>query len=219
MVNKKPKPENIPSFNPLDKRNIGESLARAVLKQDIGPLQPEKPFTAAGVYLIYYIGSFSPYREIAEKNRDNLYQWPIYVGKAVPAGRRKGGSDLDAKPGQALYNRLCEHADSVDKAENLDRADFICRFLAVDDVWISLTEFLLVERFSPLWNGKVDGFGNHDPGSGRYNQKRSPWDTVHPGRPWAYRLQPNKLDRKTILEKTEEFIVEARHKISAPLPG
>jgi len=33
-----------------------------------------------------------------------------------------------------------------------------------------------------------DGFGNHDPGSGRYNQKRSVWDQVHPGRSWATRM-------------------------------
>jgi hypothetical protein len=28
----------------------------------------------------------------------------------------------------------------------------------------------------------VDGFGNHDPGKGRYKQARSDWDVIHPGR-------------------------------------
>ena len=34
----------------------------------------------------------------------------------------------------------------------------------------------------------VDGFGNHDPGSGRYNQAKSEWDVLHPGRPWIKKL-------------------------------
>ncbi len=31
-------------------------------------------------------------------------------------------------------------------------------------------------------NKIIDGFGNHDPGKGRYNQLRSRWDKLHPGR-------------------------------------
>ena len=54
--------------------------------------------------------------------------WPIYVGKAVPAGARKGGFGLGLKPGRDLYKRLREHAESVEQAENLDLADFRCRF-------------------------------------------------------------------------------------------
>ena len=46
----------------------------------------------------------------------------------------------------------------------------------------------LIRRFMPLWNTLVDGFGNHDPGAGRYNQARSEWDILHPGRSWAVRL-------------------------------
>lgn len=45
-----------------------------------------------------------------------------------------------------------------------------------------------VPRYTPLWNTVVDGFGNHDPGADRYNQARSEWDALHPGRPWADRL-------------------------------
>lgn len=43
-----------------------------------------------------------------------------------------------------------------------------------------------------IWNTTVTGFGNHDPGSGRYNQARSSWDVLHPGRPWADRLRPGR---------------------------
>ena len=33
---------------------------------------------------------------------------------------------------------------------------------------------------SPLWNTTVDGFGNHDPGKGRYEQAISDWDVPDP---------------------------------------
>jgi hypothetical protein len=58
-------------------------------------------------------------------------------------------------------------------------------------------EASLIRRYKPLWNMVVDGFGNHDPGSGRYNQAKSEWDVLHPGRIWAERLtgvEPNLND-------------------------
>ncbi len=45
----------------------------------------------------------------------------------------------------------------------------------------------------------VEGFGNHDPGSGRYNSQKPPWDVVHPGRPWADRLRENRRSKQEIL--------------------
>jgi len=30
-----------------------------------------------------------------------------------------------------------------------------------------------------VWNVVIDGFGNHDPGAGRYNGERTRWDTLH----------------------------------------
>ena len=141
------------------------------------------------IYAIYYLGSFSLYAELVEKNRGEQYLWPIYVGKAVPAGARKGGFGLGADPGQVLYKRLAEHAASIEQAHNIDLADFRCRFLVVDDIWIPLAESLLIEMYSPLWNQKINSFGNHDPGKGRYNQQKSAWDLIHPGRPWADKLQ------------------------------
>ena len=125
---------------------------------------------------------------------------PIYVGKAVPAGARKGGYGLGESPGEVLYRRLREHSESIDQAENLALSDFKCRYLIVDDIWIPLGESLLISMFSPLWNQYLDGFGNHDPGAGRYNQQRSSWDVVHPGRPWANKLKPNSRSREEILK-------------------
>jgi hypothetical protein len=178
-------------YNPLDKKNLGISVADALLGRTVEPLPPEERFIGAGIYAIYYTGVFPAYRAIAEANRDRQFKIPIYVGKAVPAGARKGGFGLDTPPGTVLYKRLCEHAESIRTVKNLRPKDFFCRFLIVDDIWIPLGEALLIGMFNPVWNKLIDGFGNHDPGKGRYNQQRSPWDVVHPGRPWAAKLRPN----------------------------
>lgn len=193
-------------FNPLDKRHLAENVTDAMLARPVEPLPPA-PFVGAGIYAIYYTGNFPLYRPIARKNANKAFGQPIYVGKAVPAGARKGGFGLGADPGLALYNRLREHADSVNEAKNLELCDFSCRFLAVDDIWIPLAESLLIERFSPLWNRVLDGFGNHDPGKGRYNQQKSPWDTLHPGRNWADRLQPNVANsQETLTMQIKAFV-------------
>ena len=179
-------------YNPLDKRNLGASVADAILLRPFVPLTLGEPFVGAGIYAIYYVGStYPPYDRIAALNRPARPGWPIYVGKAVPPGARKGGFGLGADPGKALYGRLAEHAKSIDQARNLRVEQFMCRHLVVDDIWIPLGESLLVRRFSPVWNQTIDGFGNHDPGSGRYNQERSKWDTIHPGRPWALKCATN----------------------------
>ena len=201
-----PMPEDMHSpFNPLDKRNLAESIADAMLERPVSPLPPP-PFIGAGIYAIYYIGSFSLYKQIAQANRGDKFGQPIYVGKAVPAGARKGGFGLDAEPGKALYARLCDHTKSVEEASNLNLSDFLCRFLVVDDIWIPLAESLLIERFSPLWNMQIDGFGNHNPGKGRYNQQKSQWDTIHPGRAWAKRLLPNVQTEADMLRDVHQFI-------------
>jgi hypothetical protein len=205
----------ITPFNPLDKTNLGESVADALLLQPVGPLPPEEPFIGAGVYAIYYQGPFPLYKEVADLNKDGRYGWPIYVGKAVPAGARKGGYGLGADPGQALFKRLVEHASSIEQVENLEGGDFKCRFLVVDDIWIPLAESLLIEMFSPLWNKKIDGFGNHDPGKGRYNQQRSPWDGLHPGRPWAAKLRPLASDLPSVREGAAEYLTQVKAKIVA----
>lgn len=174
-------------FNPLDKRNLAGSIAAKLATMALVPLPPE-PFIGAGVYALYYSGQLPYYASVS--NAPGHGTVPIYVGKAVPKGARKGGFGLGEEPGTVLADRLREHADSIRQARNLDLADFQCRFLVVDDIWIPLAESILIETFSPLWNKYLDGFGNHDPGSGRYHQKRSPWDELHPGRKWAERLAP-----------------------------
>lgn len=180
-----------PAYNPLDKRNLGVSVADALLAKALGPLPPEEPFIGAGVYAIYYKGIFPGYRQISLKSKPQR-ETPIYVGKAVPAGARKGGFGLDIAPGTVLYNRLAEHAESIRQVKNLEVADFLCRYLVVDDIWIPLGESLLIQTYSPVWNRLIDGFGNHDPGKGRHQGQMPSWDVLHPGRGWASKLQPNK---------------------------
>jgi hypothetical protein len=75
----------------------------------------------------------------------------------------------------------------------------------VDDIWIPLGESLLIEGFAPLWNRVLDGFGNHDPGKGRYQQQKSPWDVIHGGRSWADRLQPNSRTEEQLTEIVQEY--------------
>lgn len=192
---------NVVPFNPLDKRHLGESVGQAMLRQPVTLLGNLEAFSGAGIYAIYYTGDFSSYEPISKLNRNGLFTAPIYVGKAVPKGARKGG-DLQASPGKVLYDRLKQHAKSIEEASNLDIADFYCRNLIVDDIWIPLGESLLIAKFDPLWNKLIDGFGNHDPGKGRHAGLRPRWDVLHPGRPWAERCQSRD-------ESAEQIILEA----------
>lgn len=189
-------------FNPLDKRHLGESVGQAMLRQPVIPMADLIGFEGAGIYAIYYRGDFPAYEAIARKNRGQNFIAPIYVGKAVPKGARKGG-DLEASPGKVLFNRLTQHKRSIEEASNLDIVDFYCRYLIVDDIWIPLGESLLIAKFDPLWNKLIDGFGNHDPGKGRHAGLRPRWDVLHPGRDWADRCQPRE-------ETAEQIIGEAR---------
>lgn len=207
MIGENHIPEEMP-YNPLDKKNLGVSVADAVLAKLISPLPPVRQFNGAGIYAIYYTGNSPVYNRIALRNQNQRYAAPIYVGKAVPAGARKGGLGLDIPAGPVLYRRLCEHAQSIEQTTNLNLKDFQCRYLIVDDIWIPLGESLLIEMFSPIWNKLIDGFGNHDPGKGRYNQQKSPWDVLHPGRPWAEKLQPYAKTEKQIISMANDFLLK-----------
>ncbi len=192
-------------FNPLDKKILGKCVADAAVETSVSELPP-KEFIGAGVYLLYYEGDFPLYRKIADNNRNGAYNAPIYIGKAVPNGARKGGFGDNPNPGKVLYKRLQDHAKSIIAAENLELGDFKCRYLAVDDIWIPLAESLLIDRFSPVWNLALEGFGNHDPGKGRTNGKKPLWDVIHPGRDWAEVLKPNPQSPKEIEKQVLSFI-------------
>ena len=178
----------VPPYNPLHKQNLAASVVDALLQRTPAALPPPK-FRGAGIYAIYYTGLFEPYQVIAEANRQDNCSIPVYVGKATPLGVRKGVLRLRAITGMVLANRLNQHARAIDQVNNLNLSDFSCRYLVVDDMWIPLAESSLIERCMPIWNTRIDGFGNHETESSRRNQARSQWDVLHPGRLWTTKLR------------------------------
>lgn len=205
MARRKPEFKEFPPYNPLHKNNLGESVADALLTSEMSELPPT-PFKGSGVYAIYYTGDFPPYGKIRAKNSDEI-QTPIYVGKAVPKGARKGIRKHEGDSDDQLFQRLKEHADSI-RATDLLLDDFKCRFLVVDDIWIPLGESLLIQKFNPLWNVLLDGFGNHDPGGKRLGGETSRWDTVHPGRLWVEKREqiPNPKPIEHWLQEIDMFL-------------
>lgn len=202
-----------PPYNPLEKINLGASVADALLSRAATPLANLSSFTGAGIYALYYTGDFHAYELLSKINRLQGPKVPIYVGKAIPEGGRKGGgtslaTELSSKPTKALFKRLSEHAESINSTE-LAIDDFSCRYLVVDDIWIPLGESLLIARFSPLWNLLLDGFGNHDPGKGRYNGLAPKWDVLHPGRAWAVKCQPRQETAKQIAQEAKAWLAQA----------
>lgn len=151
-------------------------------------LPPPESFLGTGVYAIYYTGKNPIYKKYAELNR-LAYSYPIYVGKAVPKGWRQARvSDRQDSQSRELYSRLREHSRSIGITQELKLEDFSCRFVIFEEAssdMIGSIEAALIKLNRPLWNTAVDGFGNHDPGSGRYEQAKSDWDVIHPGRSWA----------------------------------
>jgi hypothetical protein len=100
------------TYNPLDKLRLGESVAKALLARPVSLMPPPETSAGAGIYALYYAGPFPPYRKVSERNAKNQWVLPIYVGKAVPPGARKGGYGLGESPGEVLYRRLREHSES-----------------------------------------------------------------------------------------------------------
>ena len=81
-------------YNPLEKENLGKSVAESLLKSEALPLGEIEQFKGAGVYAIYYLGDFEPYAPLKKWNPDpDDLNLPIYVGKAIPTGGRKGKID------------------------------------------------------------------------------------------------------------------------------
>jgi Eco29kI-like restriction endonuclease len=172
-------------FDPLNRVNLGRSLETALLSRPLTALAWVPPFWGSGIYAIYFRGSDSPglYGRLAQSPS------PIYVGRAVPRGARKGLVEVEeGRRSRSLWARLDEHRESIEEARDLDIQDFRCRWLVADMLFVPMAERLIIQTYRPLWNVLIDGFGNHDPGSGRYDQERSPWDTLHEGRSWAPRL-------------------------------
>ena len=139
------------------------------------------------VYAIYYTGDFPSYERLQSAIGTDALNCQARQYPRSKEGHQDGASRAG-------------HAESIRAATNLNLADFFCRYLVVDDIWIPLGKSLLIARFSPLWNFLINGFGNHDPGAGRYQGMRPRWDTIHPGRGWAANAshEPKQLRKSSL---------------------
>jgi len=175
----------------------------------IHSLPPPESFLGTGVYALYYIGSNPLYQQYAELNR-LAYNYPIYIGKAVPKGWRQArSSDSTLSQSRELFSRLREHSRSILAVDGLSVEDFMCRFVifeAEGSDMISTIEAALIKLNKPLWNTTVDGFGNHDPGKGRYEQAKSDWDVIHQGRAWAYKCNGEHKPESSIISSIERHL-------------
>ncbi len=183
-------------------------------------LPPPERFHGTGFYAIYYTGNSRPYSRYADLNR-LAYDFPIYLGKAVPKGWRQARAEhtIDHKSPE-LYARLRQHANSIAKGQGLAIEDFACRFMIFEGTssdMIGTLEASVIKWKKPLWNTFLDGFGNHDPGKGRYEQAKSEWDVVHPGRPWAKKCKGKSKSRTILLKGIETFLGEISASDSLPM--
>ena len=170
-------------------------------KQELHRLDETITIAGPGIYCLLYDGALEEYRRISGTAT------PIYAGKAIPPGSRRGGEGDVTAP--ALQRRIREHQRSIEQASNLDVKDFKYRYLAIVPTWINLAERFIIQHYQPVWNACLDGFGDHDPGSGRYSGERSWWDTLHPGRSWAQRLQQIKTVEDARSRLVDFFTPEA----------
>lgn len=199
-------------INPFDRsKHIYKNDAFTELVKDavrffngtpVHTLPPPEKFLGTGVYAIYYTGNNPLYKKYTQLNRLS-YDYPIYVGKAVPKGwRQSRTSDNSSNQSNELFNRLREHSRSITAGSGLNLEDFMCRFVIFEEEgsdMISTIEASLIKINKPLWNSSLDGFGNHDPGSGRYEQAKSDWDVIHSGRNWADRLNGIPKEKQAII--------------------
>ncbi|NMM94790.1 Eco29kI family restriction endonuclease [Bifidobacterium oedipodis] len=199
-------------FNPLAYESISASISDALMRSENVPLAELESFDGPGVYVLFYEGDFQPYRLLGDQNRRKAGSWPIYIGKAAPSTRK--GKDIapDDFSGKELYTRLKDHCKSIRQATNLDIADFSVKMLILSYIWVPMAETAMITMYQPLWNTLIDGFGNHDPGSGRANGRRSRWDTLHPGRPWASKYPARE-------EKPELVVQEAVQHLKMSIGG
>ena len=190
-----PQPTADKPFNPLDLHALGESLALALREQEGVPLTKVTRFPGAGVYALYYDGDCAAYHDLVKWSRSRSDPVPLYVGRSKDRGARRGVDPFNPVTDPVLADRIAEHRRSIQQATNLREWDFTARWLVTMPIWVPLAEAMLIRRYRPLWNGVVDGFGIHAPGGGRAKQRRSVWDTLHPGRGFAAQLPKQEEDR------------------------
>ena len=172
------KTDNFQVFDPLAVENVGVTLAVELLEQPLQPMPPVSEFPGAGIYALYYSGEHEAYSSFIKLDKRKS-KYPIYIGKAAGQSSKQGFRSQSGGQ-KKLYDRICQHAASIAEVSNLDIKHFRCRFLVLNDAYISLAESVMIRVFRPPWNGM--SFGSKVVGKNRMKGKPSLWDSLHPGR-------------------------------------
>lgn len=178
--------------------SIAKFFAFSFANRDTSPLSSlrAKPFFGSGVYAIYYVGeSEKAYAPLSGT------ETPIYLGKANP--KDPYAETIEAQ-GKVLWKRLNEHAKNIHRADNLWLSDFRYRAAAIQSGMQPAVEAFMIRLFRPTWNKEINicyGIGKHGDSASPRRNKRSPWDTMHPGRAWADATKQDQIPRKQIEDK------------------
>lgn len=138
-----------------------------------------------GTYLLFYTGPHPLYAPLADG------RWPIYAGRA-----------------RSLRARLTLHREALDAVKDLDARDFVVLGLpsSSEDAAIYM-ETLLIRACEPVWNAScAAGVGHRPQGANRTGQRRSSWDTLHPGRTWARRMPTQ--DRAQLAGEVARYLAD-----------
>lgn len=172
------------SFVSQRKRKLGELIGA--------------PFYGSGVYAIYYHGK-------KEKAYQPLsgQETPIYVGTEDP--RDRYAESIEGQ-GKVLHARFKEHAKSIAR-NTLDLSDFYYRSAAIQSGMQAAVEAFIIHLFRVIWNKEIKvcyGIGKHGDSAATRANKRSPWDTMHPGRKWAANTKEDQMKRVEIEAKISQ---------------
>jgi len=192
-------------FDPSNPEIIGRFISLALVAQEPQQLASVEKFYGSGVYAIYYKGGFPLYAPIANS------ETPIYVGKASPA---IPNARNPLEQGDRLARRLDDHRKNISKAKStLVIDDFQCRFLVVQSGYETAAENFLIHLFHPIWNSETDilyGLGKHGDSADTRANRRSPWDTMHPGREWAAKTTTDARSKSGIEAGLEKHFAKTR---------
>lgn len=173
-------PEHI--FDQSNPYYMGRFTAAALLIQPRHPLAEVERFYGAGVYALYYNGNFFAYEKISGK------ETPLYAGKADP---KVSHAENPTEQGDSLSRRINEHRKSIQLVSGeggISLEDFEVRYLVTASGFQVTAENFLINYFKPIWNKETKicfGIGKHGDDANTRKNKKSPWDTLHPGRKWA----------------------------------
>lgn len=188
-------------FDPSNPKIVGRFVSLALVAQPRQSLSNIARFYGSGVYAIYYNGKFEHYAPLSKS------ETPIYVGQAAPA---ISNARTPMEQGEKLSKRLEEHRKNICKADStLSIGDFEFRVLVVQSGWETAAEDYLIHLFHPVWNNQTNlvyGLGKHGDAAKTRANRRSPWDTIHPGRRWAAStLQDAKSPSRIAEELNDHF--------------